>query len=117
MSFSIRRVSVCENTVKMIVMWCHLYCVFTYIYSLLIENDICDCQKYQLRFKVFIFAFCVEISSFFDKSFLFLFLLFELSILWYFLFSRDLTGFVNHLSGYFPIVLAMYCRTTYNASA
>ena len=31
-------------------MWCHLYCVFTYIYSLLIEKDICNCQNVSLHF-------------------------------------------------------------------
>ena len=34
-----KRVNVCEPTRR------HLYCVFTYISSLLIEKDICDCRN------------------------------------------------------------------------
>jgi hypothetical protein len=45
-------------------MWQNLYCVFTYIYSLLIEKTFCECQKYQLSFHVFICVFYLEISSF-----------------------------------------------------
>ena len=29
---------------------CHFYRVFTYVYSLLIEKDICDCQNIQNKF-------------------------------------------------------------------
>ena len=30
-------------------MWCHLYHVFTYIYSLLIEKDICVCRNISVK--------------------------------------------------------------------
>jgi hypothetical protein len=29
--------------------WCHLYHMITYIYSLLIEKDICDCQNVPIK--------------------------------------------------------------------
>ena len=38
-----KRENVCEHMVKM--MWHHLYRIFTYIYSLLIEKCICDHQN------------------------------------------------------------------------
>ena len=31
------------------VTWHHLYCVFTYSYSLLIEENICDCRNVSVR--------------------------------------------------------------------
>ena len=30
--------------------WCHLYCVFTYNYSLLIEGDLCECWNISVKF-------------------------------------------------------------------
>ena len=38
-----RRVNACEQT-------CHLYSVFTYIYSLLIEKDLCECRNISVNF-------------------------------------------------------------------
>ena len=40
-------------------MWCHLYCVFTYNYSLLIEKDICDHRNISNNF----LCVCVCLSS------------------------------------------------------
>ena len=51
--------------------WHHIYCVFTYIYSLLIEKDIMFVKTFQLSLRVFMCAFHPEISSLFGKSFLF----------------------------------------------
>ena len=43
----------------------YLCCVFTYIYSLLIEKDICDCQNVSVKLLcVFMCAVHLEISSF-----------------------------------------------------
>ena len=52
-----KRVNICEYTVKMTS--CHLYRVFTYIYCLLIEKDICDCQNISNKFP----CVCVCLSS------------------------------------------------------
>ena len=54
-------------------MWRHLYCVFIYIYSLLIEKNICDHQNVSIKLPcVFVcllsgdlFIFLVRVSSFF----------------------------------------------------
>ena len=53
------------------VMWCHLYCVFTYIYSLLIEKDICDCWNVSVEIPCLCVAFIRRSLHFFGKSFLF----------------------------------------------
>ena len=37
--------------------WRHCYRVFIYIYSLLIEKNICDCQNISISFRVFVCAF------------------------------------------------------------
>ena len=50
-------------------MVCRLYCWFTYVYSLLIEKDICDCRNISIMLPLFVCAFHPEISSFFGKSF------------------------------------------------
>jgi len=48
----------------------HVYHVFTYIYFLQIEKDICDRQNISIKFfRVFVCAIPLEISSFFSKSF------------------------------------------------
>ena len=47
-----------------------LHCLFSYIYSLLIEKDICDRQNISNKF---VCAFPPEISSFFGKNFPFFF--------------------------------------------
>jgi len=55
-------------------MWCHLYCVFSYIYSLLIERDICDCWNVSVKLLCVyvylssedLFIFSVRVSSFFS---------------------------------------------------
>ena len=60
----------------------HLYCVFTYIYSLLIEKGIGVRQNIS-SFRVFLCTF-VQRSLHFLVSFPFLFLFIELSILQYF---------------------------------
>ena len=49
------------------------YRVFTYIYSLLIMKDLCECQNLSVKL-LCVFAFHLEIFSFFGKSFLLLFL-------------------------------------------
>ena len=51
--------------------WCHLYRVFTYIYSLLIEKDICDCWNISIMLACVyvclssgdLFIFLVRVSS------------------------------------------------------
>ena len=48
---------------------CHLCCVFTYIYSLLIEKEVCDHQNISNKF---VCAFSLEISSTFGRSFPFI---------------------------------------------
>ena len=45
-----------EELSKLRVKWRHLYRVLTYIYSLLIEKDICDCRKVSVK------LLCSEIS-------------------------------------------------------
>ena len=52
--------------------WRHLYHVFTYIYSLLIEKDIYECRNISNKFP------CICEISFFGKSFPFLFPFFVL---------------------------------------
>ena len=55
----------------------HLYCVFTYIYSLLIEKDICDCQNVSVKLPCVyvclssgdLFIFSVRVSSCFSYFF------------------------------------------------
>jgi hypothetical protein len=37
------------------VMWCHLFRVFIYIYSLLIEKDLCECWKISVKFACSLF--------------------------------------------------------------
>ena len=49
-----KRVNVCEHPVKMVAQGRHLYHVFTYIYSLLIEKDICDHRNIS-SFHMFVF--------------------------------------------------------------
>ena len=53
------------------VIWCYLYSLFTYIYSLLIEKDLSECWKisasvgkYHLSFCMFICASLPDVSSF-----------------------------------------------------
>ena len=59
------------------VTWCHLYCVFTYIYSLYsLRKSSVIAETYQCSFHVFMCTFHLEISSFFSvrvSSFFFYF--------------------------------------------
>ena len=55
------------------VIWSLIFSLFTYIYSLLIEKDLCECQNISFKF---ICVSHLETSQFFIKRFLFLFLLF-----------------------------------------
>ena len=56
--------------------WCHLNHVFTYIYCLVIEKDICDSQNVSVKFQCVyvclslgdLFIFLVRVSSFFSYS-------------------------------------------------
>ena len=83
-----KRVNLCEHMVKIAPLSCGaIFHVFTQIYSLLIEKDICDCLKISIKLP----CVCMCLSSrdlfyFFGTSFLFLFLFFVLSVLWYFSF-------------------------------
>jgi hypothetical protein len=52
-----------DNFLLLLKIWCRLYHVFGYIYSLLIEKDICDCQNVSVYVYV---TFYLEISSFFQ---------------------------------------------------
>ena len=50
--------------------WHHLYCVFTYMYSLLIEKDLCECQNVSIKLLCAlscedIFIFSVSVSPFY----------------------------------------------------
>ena len=61
--------------VKQTVTWRHLHCVFTYIYSILIEEDLCENRYISVKFPWalwFISAFHMETSSYFPFIFLFL---------------------------------------------
>ena len=49
------------------VMWHCLYHVFTYIYSLLIEKDICDCQNISVKLLCICECLSSEITSYFCK--------------------------------------------------
>ena len=65
------------------VMWRHLFCVFAYIYSLLIEKDICDCRNISVKFLcVYVCLLSGDLFIFFSKSFLFLFLFLCLKIIY-----------------------------------
>ena len=53
--------------------WCYLCCVFKYIYSLLIEQDSCDCRNKSV--KLLCVGVCLssgDLFVFFGKIFLFL---------------------------------------------
>ena len=88
-----KRVNVCEHMTKIASLECFggafqklsLCHVFTYIHSLLIEKDLCDCQNLKISFRVFVCAFPSEIYSIFGKSFPFPFPYFVLFILGTFL--------------------------------
>ena len=54
----------------------NIYCVFTYIYSLLIKKDICDHWNISVSFHCLCMSFIRRSLHFFSKSFFFLFLLF-----------------------------------------
>ena len=64
----------------------HDQCVFSCNYSLRIKKDICDHRNISLSFHEFVCAFPLEISSFFSKSFPFLFpflkYIFEFTYVW-----------------------------------
>ena len=76
---------VCEHTTKMASLESgHLYRVFAYIHSLLIEKDDCDRRNISIKFPC---AFPMVISSIFGKSFPFLFP--------YFVFSFTLIRIIN----------------------
>ena len=86
-----KRLDVCEHA------WRHLYLVFTYIYFLLIEKDICDRRNISNKF---LCVFPPEILSFFDGIFL-SFIIFCAKIY-----------FVVHI---FPVFILQYNRLlTYN---
>ena len=86
MSFLIRREYIYVNTQYR---WCHfsktltrhcLYHVFTYIYSLLVEKDICDCRHISIKLPFVcvclssrdLFIFSLRVSSFFSYCLCFL---------------------------------------------
>ena len=51
--------------------WRHLYCVFTYIYSLLIDKYISECRNVAVRFLCVLLVYLCRSSGnlfFFDKS-------------------------------------------------
>ena len=57
------------------VAWHHLYCVFTYIYSILIEKDPYECQIVSVKFPCMCIGICsidLEASSIFGKFPLFI---------------------------------------------
>ena len=50
------------------------YRVFTYIHSILIEKDICECRNVSVVLSCIYMCFSCEDLLFFDKTFLFIFL-------------------------------------------
>ena len=57
------------------VTWRHLYCIFTHIYSLLIEKDICYCRNVSVKLPcVYLCLSSGDVFTFSGKSFLILFL-------------------------------------------
>ena len=52
-------------------MWFHLFSVFTYIYPLLINKDLFECQNISISFPCVLLyvSFILKTSSFFDKSY------------------------------------------------
>jgi hypothetical protein len=85
---NLKRVNVCEQMVKTAprttVTWCCPHHVFSYIYSLLIEKDICDHQKFSVKFLCVYMSFIRRSFHFLGKSVLFffppIFVLFQFSI-------------------------------------
>ena len=75
-----KRVNICEHTVMT---WCHHYCTFTYICSLLIKKERhLWLPKYIIQVSLCLcLTFHLEISSFLSRSFPFPFLFIMLSIL------------------------------------
>ena len=73
-----KRINICEHKIKMSARetdrWRHFYCVFTYIYSFLIKEDIWECPSLSVKFpRVFFFSFIRRSLNFFGKIFFFLF--------------------------------------------
>ena len=60
--------------VKIMMTWRRLYCLFTCIYTLLIEKDICDCRNISVKLPCV--NMCISSRDLFiiSESFLFLFL-------------------------------------------
>ena len=61
----------------------HLYCMFTYIYCLLIEKDFCEWQNMLLKFPCALLVYLCHLSGdlhFFSKSFPYLFIFYCLNI-------------------------------------
>ena len=49
--------------------WCHLYKVFTYIYFLLIEKDLCECRNVSVNFSCVYLSLIQRSLHFFGKNF------------------------------------------------
>ena len=64
----------------------HLYCVFTYIYSLLIEKDLHECRNISVKFPCALLVYLCLLSGdfliFFSKSIPFLLLFLRLKLAW-----------------------------------
>ena len=54
--------------------WRHLYCVFIYIYSLLVEKGICECQNVLVKYQcVYVCLWAGDLLIFFCRNFPFLY--------------------------------------------
>jgi hypothetical protein len=78
-----KRVNICEHTLKtaphgtyLQLAWRHLYHIFTYIYSIVIEKDICNCQNVSVKFPCVyvcllsgdLFVFSVRVDNYIYSS-------------------------------------------------
>ena len=76
--------------------------LFTYIYSLHIEKDICDCRNVSIKLPCFyVWPLSGDLFIFFGKRFLFLFLFFVLSVLRYFHFH--MVSFIPYLANFLNV--------------
>jgi len=91
------------NIFEHMVIWPRLYHVFRYIYSLLIEKDICDCWNVSLCLCV---PFIQRYLYVFGKSFLFIFL---------FLCYPYFGTFPFHVISNFKTVVLCYCCKQLNS--
>ena len=94
--------------------WCHLYCMFTYIYSFLIEKEICDCRNLSVKLPCIymclsfgnLFIFSLNVFSFFSYFRVIHTLVLSLSM-WS---HRCLKQIYNHHNWISLHLLGMFCK-------